>query len=273
MPDVTSLLLLALALLAAGLAAGLIAGLLGVGGGIVIVPVLFTVFTMFGIDPAITMHLAVGTSLSSIVPTSISSVRSHFRRDAVDVVLLRRWAPGVVVGVIIGTVLAAGVKGPVLTGVFGTVALLAALYMTVVRNEAKLRDTLPGPAIQSVLAALIGGFSSMMGIGGGTLTVPSLVLCNYPIRRAVGTSSAIGMIIAIPGTLGFMIAGSGVSGRPLFSVGYVSLLGLMLTAPVAMLSAPLGARLAHAIEPNWLRRAFALFLALTGCRMLYSLLS
>ncbi len=272
MPDPLFVLALALALLVAGLSAGLIAGLLGVGGGIVIVPVLYHLFTLMGIDPAVTMHLAVGTSLASIVPTSIAAVRSHLRRDAVDLPLLRRWAPAVVVGVLCGAAAAGAVGGTVLTGIFGTVALLVALYMTFVSDRVRLRDTLPGPAVQAVIAAVIGAFSSMMGIGGGTLTVPSLVLCNYPIRRAVATSSAVGMIIAVPGTLGFMVAGVGTPGLPPFSLGFVSLLGLVLTAPTAMITAPIGARLAHSLNPRLLRRAFALFLVFTSGHMLYSLL-
>ncbi len=266
-----SLLVLAVALAAAGLCAGLVAGLLGVGGGIVIVPVLFQLFTFMGIDASITMHLAVGTSLASIVPTSISSVRAHLRRDAVDLALLRRWAPGVVVGVLAGSALAGVTRGAVLTGVFGCVALLVACYMTFVSDGLRLRRSLPGVAVQSVLAAGIGAFSAMMGIGGGTLTVPSLVLCDYPIRRAVATSSAIGMIIAVPGAIGFMVTGIGVAGLPPFSVGYVSLLGLLLTAPTAMITAPMGARLAHSLDPRLLRRAFAVFLTLTALHMLWGL--
>ena len=272
MPDLTSLLPLAAALIGAGLAAGLIAGLLGVGGGIVIVPVLFQLFTMLGIDPAITMHLAVGTSLASIVPTSISAVRTHIQRDAVDFDLLRVWAPGVVVGVAIGSALASVAHGSLLTGIFGAVAMLVALYMMLVPDGLRLRDHLPGPWMQRLIGAVIGCFSSMMGIGGGTLTVPSLVLCSYPIRRAVATSSAVGMIIAVPGTLGFMIAGWDMAGRPPFSIGYVSLLGLALTAPTAMLTAPVGGRLAHVLDPKWLRRAFAVFLMLTATRMFWTLL-
>ena len=144
--------------------------------------------------------------------------------------------------------------------------------MTFVKEGVRLRDSLPSNAVQAVLAAFIGAFSAMMGIGGGTLTVPSLVLCDYPIRRAVATSSALGVIIAIPGTIGFMLAGIGVTGLPPLSLGYVSLLGLVLTAPTAMLTAPLGARLAHSLPPIWLRRSFAAFLALTSAHMLYGLI-
>ncbi|MEI6986090.1 MAG: sulfite exporter TauE/SafE family protein [Rhodospirillaceae bacterium] len=271
-PTYILVILLVPALVAAGLAAGLIAGLLGVGGGIVIVPVLFELFTRLGYEPAVTMHLAVGTSLASIIPTSIAAVRTHIKRDAVDRDLLHRWAPAVVLGVAGGTILAGSVRGVVLTSVFGTVALLVALYMSVVKDDTRLRDGLPGRVTQSAIAALIGGFSAMMGIGGGTLTVPSLVLCSYPIRRAVATSSAIGMVIAIPGAFGFMATGWDVPGRPPLSIGFVSLLGLVLTAPTAMLTAPYGARLAHSISQLTLRRVFAGFLLLTSARMLSSLL-
>ena len=270
--DTFSILVLASALVAAGVCAGVIAGLLGVGGGIVIVPVLFELFTRLGYDPAVTMHLAVGTSLASIVPTSISAVRSHLAHDAVDLALVRRWVPGVVLGVAVGSALAGSVRGIVLTGVFGSVALLVALYMVLIKEGARLRERLPGLGVQTLVAAVIGGFSSMMGIGGGTLTVPSLVLCAYPIRRAVATSSAIGLVIAIPGTLGFMITGHYASGLPPLSLGYVNLLGLMLTAPTAMLAAPVGARLAHSLPPALLQRAFALFLMLVAARMLSRLL-
>ncbi len=272
MLDIATLISLAAALVAAGLTAGLIAGLLGVGGGIVIVPVLFQLFTMLGISPEVTMHLAVGTSLASIVPTSISAVRTHIGRDAVDFKVLRNWAPGVVAGVLAGSALASIARGGVLTGVFGTVAMMVAFYMVLVPEGARLRESLPGLWVQRGIAAAIGCFSAMMGIGGGTLTVPSLVLCSYPIRRAIGTSSAVGMIIAIPGTIGFMIAGWDVPGRPPLSVGFVSLLGLALTAPTAMMTAPFGSRLAHLINPTLLRRAFAIFLMLTASRMFWTLL-
>ncbi len=271
MPDAASLISLAAALVAAGLAAGLIAGLLGVGGGIVIVPVLYQLFIILKYDPAVTMHLAVGTSLAAIVPTSISAVRSHVKRDAVDFELLKNWAPGVVAGVVLGSAVASIAHASLLTAIFGSVAALVSLYMSLVPDGVHLRHTLPALWVQRLIAAVIGCFSTMMGIGGGTLTVPSLVLCQYPIRRAVATSSAVGMIIAIPGSLGFMIAGWDVPGRPPLSVGFVSLLGLALTAPTAMFTAPLGTRLAHSLNPTWLRRAFALFLMLTSIRMFWTL--
>ncbi|WP_051340603.1 sulfite exporter TauE/SafE family protein [Azospirillum halopraeferens] len=271
--DPLSLALFGLVLLIAGVSAGVLAGLLGVGGGIVIVPVLFHLLGLIGVEEHVKMHLAVGTSLASIIPTSISSIRSHIRRDSVDRDLLRSWAPWVALGVLVGTVLAGAMRGAVLTAVFAVVALAVAVHMTVTTQETRLSDTPPRGVFKGLTAATIGAFSAMMGIGGGTLTVPTLVLCNYPIRRAVGTSAALGLIIAVPGSIGFIIAGLDAPGRPPLSLGYVSLLGLLLIAPVSMLTAPLGARLAHSLDPRNLRRAFAFFLGLTSLRMFYGLLT
>ncbi|CAK0776093.1 putative membrane transporter protein [uncultured Gammaproteobacteria bacterium] len=269
--DLAALGPLILALSIAGLCAGLIAGLLGVGGGIVIVPVLFHVFKTLGYDGSVSMHLAVGTSLASIIPTALSSMRSHFRRGAVDMDLMRRWAPATVFGVLAGSALASITHGAVLTAVFASVALAVALHMGFVPPELRLAHRLPSRPIQWLIAALIGAFSAMMGIGGGSLTVPTLVLCDYPIRRAVATSSALGMVIAVPGTLGFIAGGWATQGLPPLSLGHVNLLGLALVSPASMLAAPLGAHLAHTIDPRWLRRAFAVFLALTAAKMFYAL--
>lgn len=265
--------LLALVLLTAGLCAGVLAGLLGVGGGIVIVPVLYHLFGMIGMDESIKMHVAVGTSLASIVPTSITSIRSHMKRDAVDRDLLRSWGPWVALGVVIGSALAAFARGEVLTAVFAVFALVIALHMAFTPESLRIADHPPRGVVKGMVATFIGGFSAMMGIGGGTLTVPTLVLCNYPIRRAVGTSAAVGLIIAVPGTLGFIAGGWNVPFLTGFSLGYVSLLGLVLIAPASMLAAPFGARIAHAIDPRLLRKAFALFLALTSARMFYGVLT
>ncbi|MEO5373484.1 MAG: sulfite exporter TauE/SafE family protein [Alphaproteobacteria bacterium] len=269
--DVTFLAVLAVALAATGALAGLLAGLLGVGGGIVIVPVLYHVFTELGIDEAVRMHVAVGTSLATIVPTAVVSARSHRRRGAVDGDLLRTWGPAILVGVLVGTVAGGAVKGPVLTGVFAVVALLVAAHMAFAPEGRVLAARLPGPGVGMPLAAAIGGISVMMGIGGGTLSVPILTTFSYPMRRAVGTASAIGLIIGIPGAIGFAWSGLGVADRPPWSLGYVNLLGFVLLVPMTMLAAPWGARLAHTINPRLLRRVFSFFLFLTAMRMMYGL--
>lgn len=271
--DIAFLVLLAAMLLAVGLAAGVLAGLLGVGGGIVIVPALYHVLGLVGIDEGVKMHLAVGTSLATIIPTSIASTRAHLRKDAVDLALLRSWGPAIAVGVIVGAALTGFVRGEVLTAVFAVVALAVALHMAFSPERLRMADRLPGGAVRAGMGALIGLFSTMMGIGGGTLTVPTLVLCNYPIRRAVGTAAAIGLIIAVPGTIGAVVNGWGVRGLPPLSLGYVSLLGLVLIVPATMLTAPLGARLAHTIRTRALRLAFALFLGITSVRMFHGLLT
>lgn len=264
---------LSVALLATGVVAGILAGLLGVGGGIVIVPVLYHLFSLLDIDPSVRMHMAVGTSLATIIPTSIVSARAHHSRGAVDIELLKSWGPAVLVGVLIGTTIGGFVKGQVLTGVFAVVALAVAANMAFRPEGSTVGDHLPGGGWQHAIGVVIGVFSAMMGIGGGTLSVPILGAFSYPIRRAVGTASAIGLIIAVPGAAGFMFAGLDVPARPPASLGYVNLIGFALIVPATVLAAPFGARIAHAINPGMLRKAFALFLFLTSLRMIYGLVS
>lgn len=270
-PELADLWLPGLLLLGASAVAGVVAGLLGVGGGIVIVPVFYHVFTQLHLDEDAKMKIAVATSLAGIIPTALSSMRAHFARGAVDTQLLRDWGPWIAFGVLVGTALAAYVRGLVLTGVFATVALIVAAHMAFTAEGTRLSDRLPTGALKSFIATSIGCISAMMGIGGGTLTVPVLSLSGYPIRRAVATASVIGLIIAIPGTIGFIISGFGAPHRPPLSIGYVNLAALALTIPAMTLLAPLGAQLAHSINVNALRKAFAVFLAATAARMFYGL--
>lgn len=255
----------------AGIVAGLLAGLLGVGGGIVIVPVLFQVFTILGIDEAVRMHLAVGTSLATIIPTSIRSLRSHHEKNAVDLRILKLLALPLVAGVLSGSVIAGAVNGDALMAVFASVALCVALYMAFGRDEWRLADDLPARLGQVVIGAVIGLISVLMGIGGGTLGVSILTLYNTPIHRAIGTATGFGLIIAIPGAAAMILNGWGEVGLPPFSIGYVNLIGFALIVPTTVLAAPWGARIAHAISRMALRRAFALFLALTSARMFIDL--
>lgn len=264
-----SLSLLALSLVATGVVAGIIAGLLGVGGGIVIVPVLYYMFTALKIDPDVLMHVAVGTSLATILATGASSARAHYKRGSVDMDLLKRWWWAIALGVLAGATLAGNISGGALTFVFGVVALAVAANMILRKEGSHLADKLPGSPIREVLGFLIGGISVMMGIGGGTLGVPTLTLFNYPIRKAVGTAAAIGLIIAVPGTLLSVYFGFDLDGRPPLSLGYVNLIGFMLIIPASTLTAPLGAKIAHAIDPAKLKLVFALFLGFTGLRMIY----
>ena len=263
---------LVFALLMTGIIAGILAGLLGVGGGIVIVPVLYHLFGLLGIDEAVRMHLAVGTSLATIIPTSIMSARSHRRRGSLDKSVLMSLIPGVLVGVVIGSLLSGIFSGAVLTGVFASVAILVAINMAIPKSKLVLGDRLPGRVGTSLLGTGIGGFSTLMGIGGGTLSVPLLNAFSTPMHVAVGTGAALGMVISIPGALSFLIQGLGTPGLPPGSIGYVNLLGFALIVPATLLTTPYGVRIAHAVNPVRLRQLFALFLALTSARMFYSLL-
>lgn len=266
--DVAHLAMLALAMAGAGVFAGFMAGLLGVGGGIVIVPAVFEVLRVMDSAPEVRMHVAVGTSLATIVATALRSTRAHQRRGAVDGALLRRWGPAVLAGVALGSAVSGFVTGRVLTGIFGSVAIVVAIYMATLGNRARLANRLPGEPIKSFLGVIVGLISSLMGIGGGSLSVPILSLCSYPMRYAVGTSAAIGLIIAVPGTIGFMIAGWGTPGLPPFSLGFVNPVAFAAIVPTTVLVAPWGARAAHAIPQTLLRGLFAGFLCVMGGRML-----
>jgi uncharacterized membrane protein YfcA len=264
---------LALGLIIAGTVSGLTAGMLGVGGGIVVVPVLYHVLALIGIDPGIRMHIAVGTSLATIIPTSFSSVRAHDRKGAVDWVLLRRWAIPMLVGVAIGSALAGIARGQTLALVFALVAMPVAIHLAFGGEERRIGDHLPEGPFGLTLPALIGGLSTMMGIGGGTIGVPTMTLFGVPIHRAVGTASAFGVIISIPGTIGAIASGWNAPHLPTYSLGYVNLLGFLLIAPVSFFAAPFGAHIAHEMDRRKLRAAFALFIAITAARMLYDALA
>lgn len=272
MPHIELLAPLAAALLAAGLFAGLLAGLLGVGGGIIMVPVLYYVFGLLGVDESVRMHMSVGTSLAAMIPTSIRSALAHRKKGAVDELMFRRWLPGIALGVLVGVLTAASVKGPVLMTVFAVFALVVAFYMAFGKDGWRVASELPGRLGQTAMAFLIAGVSVMMGIGGGTFTVPTLTLFGYPIHRAVGTAAAIGVLIAVPGAVGFILGGLGEPGRPWGSLGFANVVGVLALIPTTLLAAPWGVALAHKLERRWLRLAFALFLAATGIKMTFSLI-
>jgi uncharacterized protein len=269
MGDWTDVASLAALMLGTGIVGGVLAGLLGVGGGIVVVPVLEFALSLRGVDPAIRMHVAVATSLATIVPTSVSSSRAHRRRGAVDDALVRNWAVPIFVGAVAGTIVAAHVKSAALAAVFGSVALLVAAKMLLPLDHVTLARDVPRSVAASPLPFLIGALSSMMGIGGGTLSVPVMTLLAQPIHRAVGTASMFGLVIAVPGTIGFIVAGWGDPRLPVGSLGYVNLVGFALIAPTTWLAAPWGARIAHGLSKRRLGMAFGFFLLIVAVRMLY----
>ncbi|MEQ8517323.1 MAG: sulfite exporter TauE/SafE family protein [Chromatocurvus sp.] len=260
-------------LLLVGVAAGVLAGMLGVGGGIVIVPALYHLFAYLQIDPALQIHLAVGTSLATIIPTSLRSLIGHARRGAVDWTLMRGWAWPILAGVVLGTIAASIMDNRGLALVFASVASLVALHMGFAKSRWKLGNDLPAGVMQPLLPAGLGFVSVMMGIGGGTLSVPILTLFSYPIHRAVATAAGFGLIIAVPGALGFIVSGWGMDNLPPYSLGYVNLLAFAIIVPATLLSVPMGVKLAYALKPQPLRIAFAIFLALTAARMFFDLFS
>lgn len=269
MPDYVTL---GLAMLVTGAVGGVLAGLLGVGGGIVIVPVLEIVLAFLEVDSAVRMHVAVATSQATIILTSISSARAHFKRQSVDLDLVRRWGLLMFAGAVLGVIVAGHVHGHVLSGVFATVALIVAIKMMLPLDDRPLARDVPRNPTALVLPGTIGALSSMMGIGGGTLSVPIMTLLNQPIHRAVGTAALFGLVISTPATIGFIIAGMDNGLLPAGSFGFVNLIGFALIAPTTMLAAPLGARIAHGLERRQLSLLFGMFLFIVAVRMFYQAL-
>ena len=262
-------LILGVAMLATGTVAGVLAGLFGIGGGIVIVPVLEAALGLVGVDPAIRMHVAVGTSLATIIPTSISSARAHHQRQSVDVDIVRRWALFVLTGALLGAWIASQVHSRVLALVFATLAMLVALKMVLVPESRNLTDEVPRAPWVPVIPTSIGCFSSMMGIGGGTFSVMTLTLFNEPIHKAVGTAALFGLVISLPGAIGFAVAGWGDPRIPAGSLGFVSLLGFACIAPATVLAAPVGAKIAHSFSEKKLSMLFGAFLVIASVRLFY----
>jgi len=253
-----------------GLIAGTVAGLLGVGGGIVLVPVLYQTLGVLGVDESVRMPLSVGTSLATIIPTSIRSTLSHHKQGAVDWQMLRAWAAPTVVGVLAGTWLAAAIGGKGLTAVFAAGTAAFGLYMVLARDEWRFGDTVPMGAGSWLLGFANGCLSVMMGIGGGTFGVTVMTLYGTTIHRAVATAAGFGLIIALPGTIGMIANGWNAHGLPPFSLGYVSLIGLALIVPATIVAAPWGVALAHRLSRTTLRLAFGFFLCATAARMAWA---
>ncbi len=267
----TALLLPVLALLLAGAGAGFAGGLFGIGGGFVVVPALVLILPLLGTAPDQVTHVAVGTSLATIIFTSLRSVRSHARRGAVDVSVLKSWAPWVVGGTVLGTWIANLVSSATLALIFGVGVLAFAVHFLSPRvHDRQLADTMPGGIIRASLASGLGLLSSLLGIGGGTITTMTMTLCGTSIHRAIGTASGMGAIIAVPATIGFMLIGLDQTGLPWGSAGYVNwpaALGVIVTS---VMFAPLGVALAHRLSPALLRRVFGIYLVFVGVTMVAS---
>ena len=263
--------LIAIALGCAGAVTGVLAGVFGVGGGAVIVPVLYELFRILGVPEDVRMALSVGTSLAIIIPTSISSYKAHKARGTVDMDILRAWAVPVVIGTLLGAALARWAPPAVFKLVFVTVAGVNAIRLIGNLNW-KLGDDLPKGPLMRVYGFFIGIFSALMGIGGGQIANMLMTFHGRPIHQAVSTSAGLGLLIALPGAIGYMLAGWDKGGLPPLSIGYVSLLGLALFAPVSIFTAPWGVKLAHAMSKRSLEIAFGVFLACVSLRFIFSLL-
>lgn len=262
-----------LGLIATGVVSGVAAGLLGIGGGAVIVPALSTALLLMGYDGDVVQHVAVGTSLAIIIPTGFMSARAHHKRGALDLDVLRLWVPPIVVGTFIGGLMAGWFSGNALRIIFAVMAFFIAANI-VFAFQAKLMGHLKNSAPTHRISAFVVGYvSSLMGIGGGSLTVPTLVAFGETMHKAVGTSAAVGVAIAISGTAGFILSGWGAAGLPPLSLGYVNLLALALVGFFAALCAPLGAALAHRLDQKTLKYVFAVFLVAVGLNMLWKVLA
>ncbi|WP_461518102.1 sulfite exporter TauE/SafE family protein [Porticoccus sp.] len=251
-----------------GAIAGLISGLFGLGGGVVIVPILIFTFTVQGMSPDILTHLAIGTSLATIVVTSISSVMTHHRHDAVLWPVALWLTPGICIGAALGAVFAISITGTSLQFSFGVFLCLVALKMTLpVSPVGGL--AMPGPVGKSVVGSVIGFVSSLFGIGGGSLTVPFLTIVKIPMKNAVGTSAACGLPIAVSGVLTYLVRGYDESGLPPGAVGFVFLPAFIGIIVSSTIFARIGARLAHRVPGEWLSKGFALLLFVIGVRFVW----
>lgn len=270
MSDPTNWLLIVPILLAVGAIAGTLAGLLGVGGGILIVPVLYwlTEVGLLDVAPAVAVHFAVATSLLTIIPTSISSARAHHKKGSIDLDMFRSWAPMMVAGALLGGILAANVNANMLSGIFGVIALIVVVNMLNPKPLTLASEPPKSLAARTAIAGPIGAFSAMMGIGGGTLSVPAMTLLSFPVHRAVGTAALFGLMIAVPGIIGYALAGQCIPGLLPYSLGYINLPAALVISIATFALAPIGVKIAHRLNARRLRIAFAVFLAISGAKML-----
>ena len=268
MPEPMTLLALFALLLAIGFIAGILAGMLGVGGGIVLVPGFYYAFSALGHESDALMRICLATSLATIIVTSIRSVLSHHRRGAVDWAILRGWAPGIMIGALLGMAAVSSLRSAQLQMIFAVLALFIAAYLAFGRQDWQLADQMPRGLARAAISPLIGFLSVLMGIGGGSFAVPLMSLSGVPIHRAVATSAGFGVVIAAPAVAGFLLVPVPPDLRPPGTVGAVNIPAFLTVIAMTMLSAPLGVRLAHGMNARRLRRIFAAFLALVALNML-----
>ncbi len=270
--DTGTLIIMVLSMAAAGGVTGILAGLFGIGGGAILVPILMEFLNFQNVEPSVQAHIAVGTSLAIIIPTSIRSFRAHQKRGAPDEALLRNWVIMVPLGVVIASFIVAFVSGEVLKTVFAVVALLIAIKMLFNRAKWSLGEDLPPQPIKGGVGFFIGFISTFMGIGGGNLNNVFMTSYGRPIHQAVATSAGLGVLISVPAAITYVVTGWGNPDLPPFSFGYINLLAFILIMPISMLVAPLGVKMAHGLSKRHMEIAFGVFLILVSARFFYSVL-
>jgi uncharacterized membrane protein YfcA len=258
-------------LLTSGVVAGLLAGLFGIGGGAVIVPVLYQTFIAIGVAEPVQMHLAVGTSIAIIVPTSIRSFLAHYRRGAADTALLRSWLVAIPAGVVIASLVAAFISGAGLRIIFAVLALVFGLRFLFAAYLRPIAADLPRQPVRGFVGIAIGFFSTLMGIGGGVLNNTFMTLFGRPMIQAVATSAGVGVLISVPALFGYVAAGWGDPDLPPASLGFVSLAAAALLIPTTIIAAPYGVRIAHRLDRRILEIGFGVFLLLVALRFVLSL--
>lgn len=262
----------ALAIAASGVVSGLLAGVFGIGGGAVLVPVFYQVFGLLGVDESIRMHLSVGSSLAIIMPTSLRSFFSHRARGAVDETLLRSYLLSVPAGTILASLSAAYISSSELRILFTLFTLIFGFRLLFNRDHWRFGSEIPGNPARSIFGVALGFFSTLLGIGGGILNNTFMTLYGRPIHQAVATSSGVGVLIAIPGTLGYIWAGWGNSLLPVASTGFINWIAVALIIPIALIVTPWGVRLAHSLNKRHLEIAFGLFCLGVSIRFFISLM-
>ncbi len=273
MPPITELVYFALAIAAAGVVAGFLAGVFGIGGGAILVPVFYQVFGLLDVPDAVRMQLSLGTSLAIIVPTSIRSFLAHRKRGAVDIDLLKGWIVAVPLGSLLAAAIAGYVSGETLMGVFAVIAILMAIRMFFNRENWRIADDLPGNPMRWIAGLVIGVLSGLMGVGGGVINNIFMTSHGRTIHQAVATSSGLGVLISIPGLIGYIWAGWGAAGLPPFSTGFINWIAVILVIPLTLLVAPLGVRTAHALDRRKLEIGFGIFLTVTALRFFYGMMN
>jgi len=268
MPETALLLQMCALLLVIGAFAGVLAGLLGVGGGIVLVPAFFYAFQALGYDGPQLMQICLATSLATIIVTSVRSVLSHNKKGAVDWDILRGWAIGIALGAVLGVMVATSLRSVTLQMIFGVLGMVIGLYMGFGRSEWRLRQAMPRGITRAILSPAVGFMSVLMGIGGGSFGVPLMSLFNTPIHRAVATAAGFGVLIAVPSVAGFLLVDIDPAHKPPLTIGAVNLVAFGLVVSMTLVTAPIGVKLAHAMDPKPLKRVFAVFLVIVALNML-----